>query len=110
MALDSIFECHYQAGVDFTCAFVVISSTGKVTTINLASSGTAGYDPPSKTIMAVLGLTLNLWRVVTQNLNALIAQYVAGETLASITSIKVKLQSAGNFRVDNLSVGAPPPA
>ena len=108
--VDSIIESHYEAFVGFTFAIGVTTSTGKVTTINLVSSGTAGYDSPSKTITSVLGLTVGVWRVFTQNLNTLIGQYVAGETLTSITSFKVILQAAGNLRLDNLSVGAPQPA
>ncbi|HEV2349010.1 MAG TPA: hypothetical protein VG028_04090 [Terriglobia bacterium] len=109
-AADSIIECHYLAGVDFTFAVGVTSSRGQVTTINLASTGTAGYNSGSKTITSVLGLAAGVWRVFTQNLNSLIAQYVAGETLVSITSFKVIVQTAGNLRLDNLSVGTPQPA
>jgi hypothetical protein len=106
---DSIIECHYLAGVDFTFGIGVTSSTGQVTTIHLASAGTTGYDSGSKTITVVLGLAAGVWRVFTQNLNSLIAQYVAGETLVSIASVQVILESVGNLRLDNLSVGAPQP-
>jgi hypothetical protein len=107
---DSIIECHYLASVDFTFAVGITSSTGQVTSIHLASAGTAGYDSVSKTITAMLGLTAGMWRVFTQNLNSLIAQYVSSETLVSITSVQVTLQGAGNLRLDNLSVGTPQPA
>lgn len=109
-AVDSILQGLYKALVDFVFTVGITSSTGKVTTINLTSSGTPGYDAGSKTITVVLGLFSSVWRVFTQDLKALIAQYVPGETLLSITSFSVSLEAAGNLRLDNLSTGAPQPA
>ncbi len=109
-SIDTILECHYKSDTNFTLAIGVTSSTGLVTKINLVSAGEAGYDAPSKTLTSVLGLIADVWRVVTQNLDTLIAQHVAGERLASVTSFKVILQGAGNLRLDTLSVGKPQPA
>lgn len=109
-AVDSILQSRYEAFVDFAFSIGVTSSTGQVTTINLVSAGTPGYNSASKTITSVLGLVSGVWRVFTQNLNALIALYLPGETVISITSFSVTLQAAGNLRLDDLSVGAPQPA
>jgi len=109
-AVDSILQNRYEAFVNFAFSIGLTSSTGKVTTISLASTGTAGYNSSSKTITSVLGLTSGVWRVFTQDLNALIGQYLPGEKVISITSFSVTLQAAGNLRLDDLSVGAPQPA
>jgi len=108
-AADSIVHWRYKAAVDHKFLVGVTSSTGQVTTIEFVSSGTSGYDPVSKTITAVLGLSVDTWRTLSQRLDVLISQYVPGETLSSINSFRVVVQSAGNLRLDNLSLGAPQP-
>jgi len=106
---DSVVHFRYKAGVDHKFLLGVTSLTGQVTSIEFVSSGTAGYNPVSRAITAVLGLTVDTWRTLNQNLGALISEYVPGETISSINSFKVSLESAGNLRLDNLSLGAPQP-
>jgi hypothetical protein len=108
-ALDSIAQWRYKAAGDFAFILGVTSSTGQVTTIKFASTGMAGYDAPSKTITSVLELVPDVWRVATQDLEALVAASVAGEVLTSINSFQVVIQSAGTLSLDDLSVGAPQP-
>ena len=108
--VDTILETHYKASADFSFTIGVTSSTGQVTNIKLSSTGTPGYDAPGKTITAQLTLISGVWRVVTQNLETLVAESVPGERLTSINSFAVTLLSAGNLELDNLSVGAPQPA
>lgn len=108
-SLDSIVQWRYKAGVDFSFEFGVTSSTGKVTTIKCSSTGLAGYDAPSKTITLILELVQDTWRVATEDLATLISDSVADETLTSIDSFKVTLESAGALSLDSLSVGAPQP-
>lgn len=107
---DSIVQASYQAGVNFTFILGVTSSTGKVTAINLASSGAAGYNAAGLSITAVLAWTAGHWQVIADNINNLVGQYLPGETITSINSFEVQLQAAGTLELDNLSVGAPQPA
>lgn len=109
-SLDSIVQWRYRAGVDFTFLLGVTSSTGKVTTIKVASTGTAGYNATTKTITVVTALAPNQWSIATKDIGALIAQFVAGESLASINSFRVVVNAVGTVSLDSLSVGAPQPA
>jgi hypothetical protein len=109
-AVDSIIQWRSKAYADFAFVLGVTSSTGAVTTIQLASSGTEGYDAPSKTITAVVGLASGEWQVILEDLNALIAHYLPSETLSSMNSLQVIVEAAGAVSLDNLSVGAPQPA
>ncbi|HVB56426.1 MAG TPA: hypothetical protein VNE63_08355 [Candidatus Acidoferrales bacterium] len=108
--VDSILEWRFKSAVDFDFVVGVTTSTGKITTLRFASSGTSGYDAASKTATQVLSLAQNTWQILTPNLDALAAGYVAGETLTSITSFSVTLAAAGALSLDDLSVGAPKPA
>ena len=107
---DPIIQFRYKTAVAHKFIVGVTSSTGNVTSIEFVSSGTEGYNAISKVITSVIALTPDAWRSISQNLNTLIAQYVAGETLSSIVSFKVVTLAAGNLRLDNLSVGAVQPA
>jgi len=107
---DSIVDWRFKTAVAFKFIVGVTSSTGGVMSIEFVSSGTAGYDPVAKKISAPVTWTANQWRVLNQELNSLIGQYVPGETLLSIASFKAEVDEAGELRLDNLSVGAPQPA
>ena len=106
---DSIVHFRYKAGAAHKFVVAVTSSTAAVTSIEFVSSGTAGYNPGSKTITAVIDLTPDTWRTLSENLDTLIGQYVSGETLVSIAAFRVALTATGNLRLDDLSVGAPQP-
>ena len=107
---DSILAWRYKSGVAHKFVVGVTSSTGRVTSIEFVSSGGAGYDSGANKITVVLPWVADQWRSINYNLNTLISESVAGETLASITSFKAVLETAGELRLDNLSVGAPQPA
>ncbi len=109
-ALDSILQWRFKSAVDFTFNAGVTTSSGKVTSIIFTSTGTAGYDANSKTITQVVALVQNEWESITQDLNSLLATYVPGETIVSITSFSVTLNAAGALSFDDLSAGAPQPA
>jgi hypothetical protein len=109
-SLDSIVQWRYKTGVDFSFALGVTSSSGKVTTIRLSSTGPAGYDAPSKTVTSVFELLPDAWRVATLDLSELISDAVAGDTLISIKSFQITLASTGTLSLDDFSVGAPQPA
>jgi hypothetical protein len=106
---DSILDWRYKTAIAHKFVVGVTSSTGKVTKVEFVSSGSAGYNAGAKTITVVMGLVADAWRVINQDVEELIAQYVAGETLTSLVSFQVVLQAAGNMRLDNLSAGAPQP-
>jgi hypothetical protein len=109
-AVDSLVQWRFNANTDFKFTVGLTSSTGQVTTFCLVSSGTAGYDAASKTVTAVVPLQLNAWQTYLADLNALIGQYLSGETVTSITSFAVELESNGSLKLDDLSAGAPKPA
>lgn len=106
---DSTVSWRYKSGVNFAFILGVTSSTDKVSSIKFASTGVAGYDPVTKTITQTLVLLSGEWRTVTQNLSTLIAQFVAGETLVSVTSFNVEVDAAAGLSLDNLTVGTPQP-
>ena len=108
-AADAIVHFRYKAGADHAFLVGVTSSTGQVTSIEFVSSGAEGYNAVTKTITVVLGFVTDTWRTLSQNLDALIAAYVPGESLSSIASFKVRVNSTGNLKLDNLSLGAPQP-
>jgi hypothetical protein len=107
---DSLVQWRYKTNVDFKFTVGLTSSTGQATAFCLVSSGTAGYDAASKTVTAVSPLETNTWQVYLADLNARIGQYLSGETVTSITSFEVELESAGSLNLDNLSVGSRQPA
>jgi len=109
-AINSLVEWRFKANVNFKFTVGLTSSSGLVTSFCLVSSGTPGYDASTKTVTAVAPLQLNAWQTYLADLNALIAQYVSGETVSSITSFAVELESPGYLSLDDLSVGAPMPA
>ena len=106
---DSIIDWRFKTSGAFKFIAGVTSSTAKVTSIEFVASGTAGYDPVAKKITIPVTWVAGQWRALNENLNALIAQCVAGETLVSIASFKVEVDATGELRLDNLSVGAPQP-
>jgi hypothetical protein len=108
--IDSLIEWRFKANVDFKFTVGVTSSSGQVTSFRLVSSGTAGYDAATKTVTEVMPLELNAWQTYLADLNARIGQYLSGETVTSITSFTVELESAGILSLDDLSAGAPKPA
>ena len=108
--IDSLLQWRFNSNTDFKFTVGLTSSTGQVTTFCLVSSGTAGYDAASKTVTAVAPLQLNAWQTYLADLNALIGQYLSGETVISITSFAVRLESTGSLKLDDLSAGAPKPA
>ena len=107
--IDSLVEWRFKTNTDFKFTVGVTSSTGQVTSFCLVSSGTAGYDAPTKTVTAVAQLQLNAWQTYLADLNALIGEYLSGETVSSITSFAVELDSTGYLSLDDLSLGAPMP-
>jgi len=107
---DSIVEWRHKADVEPEFRLAITTSTGAVERINWVATGTAGYDPVSKAITVVTGSAPDTWRVTNQHLNSLIAQYLPNETLSSIDGFYAGLPTAGNLRLDNLTVGAPQPA
>lgn len=109
-AADSILAWRYKTGVAQKFIAGVTSSTGQVSSIEFVSSGTAGYNAGAHQITVVVTWVANQWRSINYNLNTLISEAVAGETLVSITSFKAILDAPGELRLDNLSVGAPQPA
>ncbi len=109
-AIDSLVEWRFKTNVNFKFTVGLSSSSGQVASFCLVSSGTAGYDAPTKTVTAVAPLQLNAWQTYLADLNARIGQYLSGETVTSITSFAVELESAGYLSLDDLSVGAPKPA
>jgi hypothetical protein len=109
-AIDSLVEWRFKANVDFKFTVGLTSSSGQVTSFCLVSSGTAGYDVATKTVTAVAPLQLNAWQTYLADLNTRIGQYLSGETVTSITSFAVELESAGILSLDDLSAGAPKPA
>ncbi|MEJ2010128.1 MAG: hypothetical protein P8Z30_18565, partial [Acidobacteriota bacterium] len=106
---DSLVQWRFKSGVDFKFTVGIASSTGQVTSLEFASSGTAGYDAASKSVTVVMPLQQNIWQTYLADLNALIGQYLSGETVTSIESFAVQLESAGSVNLDDLSVGAPQP-
>jgi hypothetical protein len=108
-AIDSFVEWRFKTNNDFKFTVGLTSSTGQVTSFCLVSSGTAGYDAPTKTLTAVAPLQLNAWQTYLADLNALIGRYLSGETVSSITSFAVELVSTGYLSLDDLSLGAPMP-
>ena len=107
---DSIIEWRYKTAVEHQFSLEVVSSTGAVEGVDWVTSGTAGYDPVSKIITVVRGPANETWRVINQDINALLSHYVPGELLTSLARFRVRLPAAGNLRLDNLSVGTPQPA
>jgi hypothetical protein len=107
---DTILAWRYKCAVAHKFVAGVASSTGKVTSIEFVSSGASGYDSGAKKITVALVWVADQWRSVNSNLNTLMGGFVPGESLNSMTSFKVVVQSAGELRLDNLSVGAPQPA
>ncbi|TAM79187.1 MAG: hypothetical protein EPN47_19455 [Acidobacteria bacterium] len=108
--IDSLIEWRFKTNVNFKFTVGLASSGGRVTSFRLVSSGTAGYDAVTKTVTAVLPLRLNAWQTYLADLNARIGQYMSGETVTSITSFAVELESTGILSLDDLSAGAPKPA
>ncbi len=109
-SIDSLLQWRFKTNTDFKFAAGITSSTGQVTSFCVVSSGTVGYDAGSKTVTAVVPLELNTWQVYLADLNAQIGQYLSGETVSSITSFEVELESTGILLLDDLSVGSQPPA
>ena len=107
---DPIIHFRYKTDAAHKFRVGVTSSTAAVTFIEFVSSGTAGYDSGTKTITAVIDLTPDTWRTLSESLDTLIGQYVPGETLVSMDSFRAILEAAGNLRLDDLTVGAPQPA
>ncbi len=89
----------------------VTSSTGKVTDVqvNNNAAGAATYNSATKTIIVPIGFSGGAWRTTLQNLQSLVNS-LTGDNLISITSFKVTLNYAGDFYLDNLSVGTLQPA
>ncbi|HEV2246977.1 MAG TPA: hypothetical protein VGW37_10040, partial [Terriglobia bacterium] len=108
--IDSIVQWRFQTNVNFKFTVGLSTSGGRVTSFCLVSSGAAGYDAATKTVTAVWPLELNAWQTYLADLNARIGQYLSGETVTSITSFTVELESAGYLSLDDLSAGAPKPA
>ncbi|MBZ5516113.1 MAG: hypothetical protein LAN62_14950 [Acidobacteriia bacterium] len=111
-AVDTIADFRFKAsgaGASFKFILGVTTSTGQVTSIELVSSGTAGYNGASKKITAPLTWVAGQWRALNEKLDDLIHKYLPNESFASITSFQVELDAAGELRLDNLSVGAPLP-
>ena len=107
--IDSLVQWRFKTDVNFKFTVGLASSTGQVTAFVFASSGTAGYDSASKTVTSVAPLQQNAWQTCLADLNARIGRYLGGETVTSITSFAVELESAGILSLDDLSVGAPQP-
>lgn len=107
--IDSLVQWRYKSGVNFKFTLGLTSSTGQVVAFCLASTGTAGYDASSKTVTVVAPLVLNIWQTYLADLNGQVGRYVSGETVVSITSFDVELESAGILSLDDLSAGAPQP-
>jgi hypothetical protein len=107
---DSLAQWKFKSGADFSFTIGTTTSTGKVTSFIFSTAGTAGYNAGAGTLTVILPLVVDVWQTETPDLNSLLAQYVAGETLTSITSFSVTLNAAGTLNFDNLSVGAPQPA
>jgi hypothetical protein len=108
--VDSLMQWRFNANTDFKFTVGLTSSTGQVTSFCLVSSGSAGYDAGSKTVTAAVPLQLNAWQTYLADMNALIGQYLNGETVTSITSFAVELESTGSLKLDDLLAGAPKPA
>jgi len=108
--VDSILDWRFKSAVDFDFVVGVTTSTGQITSLHFASSGTPGYDQGSKTATQLLPPALNTWQRLTPDLNALVGSWVTGETLAAITSFSVTLAAAGSLSLDDLSAGTPKPA
>ncbi len=108
--IDSILDWRFKSTVDFEFIVGVTTSSGQVTSLHFASSGTSGYDAGSKTATQILASPNNNWQSFTPDLNALVGSVVAGETLTAISSFSVTLTAAGSLNLDNLSAGAPKPA
>ncbi|HKT11745.1 MAG TPA: hypothetical protein VJW77_07955 [Terriglobia bacterium] len=109
-AIDSLVEWRFKTNVNFKFTVGLASSSGQVTSFCLVSSGSAGYNAAAKTVTAVAPLQLDAWQTYLADLNALIGLYLSGETVVSITSFAVELESAGFLSLDDLSTGAPKPA
>lgn len=108
--VDSILQWRFKSTTDFDFVVGVTTSTGTISTLHFNSSGTPGYDAACKTATQVLSFAQNTWQTLTPDLNAVVASYVAGETLAGITSFSVMLPAPGSLSLDDFSVGAPKPA
>lgn len=106
---DCQVQWRFKSGVDFKFTLGVTSSTGQVAFAEFLSTGSAGFDVASKTLTVVMTLQKNAWQTYLADLNVLISQYVSGETVTSINSFEVELESAGSLSLDDLSVGAPQP-
>jgi hypothetical protein len=109
-AIDSMLQWRFKASADFKFTVGLTSSTSQVASFVLGSSGIAGYNSTSKTITAVVPLVANAWQVYFADLNATISRYLSGETVTSITSLSVELNSIGSLSLDDLTAGAPKPA
>src|SRR5579884_3739167 len=108
-SIDSILQWRYKASTDFKFSVGLTSSTGQVTSFVLVSSGTAGYDPTSRTITAVAPLVPNAWQIYLADLNTAIGRYLSGETVTSINSFSVEVNAVGSMSLDDLTAGAPKP-
>ncbi|HEX5410470.1 MAG TPA: hypothetical protein VFZ27_01260 [Terriglobia bacterium] len=108
--IDSLVEWRFKTNVNFKFTVGLTSSGGRVTSFCVVSAGTAEYDAVTKTVTAVAPLELNAWRTYLADLNARIGQYLNGETVMSINSFTVELESPGYLSLDDLSAGAPKPA
>jgi len=108
--VDSMLQWRLKSAVDFDFVIGVTTSTGQITTLHFASTGTPGYDSTSKTATQVLSFAQNTWQILSPDLNAIVGSYVAGETLTAITSFSVTLPVAGSLSLDDFSVGGPKPA
>lgn len=105
----SLVQWRYKSNVDFKFTVGLTSSSGQVTAFCLASTGTAGFDSAAKTVTVIAPLETNAWQIYLADLTALVSQYVSGETVTSINSFAIELESAGNLSLDDLSVGTSVP-
>jgi hypothetical protein len=107
--IDSLVQWRCKTNVDFKFTVGLTSSSGQVAAFCLVSSGTAGYDAANKTVTVVEPLQLNAWQTFVADLNARIGEHLSGETVTSINSFTVELESDGYLSLDDLSAGAPTP-
>jgi len=107
---DTVVQWKYKASGDVKFVVQVTTSTAQVTQIEFVFSGVSGYNPATKTITSVQGLTPDAWRVVTASLSDLIHQYLPNENLSSIAGFEVVLDTTEALNLDNLCVGTPQPA
>lgn len=106
----TLLQWAVNAAGPFTLRLGVTTSGGIVRTLVLTSSGAAGFDAPSGTLTIVVTVPTGAWRTTLQDLQAAITSAAPTDSLVSVDSFRLVLNSTGTFSLDDVSLGSPQPA